>query len=125
MADSEKKRTRRGPARAKEPSEEPFLYQGDESSGVTRTELFRPLPGLTPQERGILLALCAPILTGDALTSPAGVPEIAGEVGLGEADVEEALRILGEKFGLGPVDPGRLAIEAIRRGAVGLNDIRT
>lgn len=119
MADSRKRRGKAEGGATPEPGG--FLFRGDESPGVTRTELVRPVPDLTRDERAVLVALCAPILMADTMTPPAALGDIAGETGLEGADVEMLLRGLAEKFGVG--DQTQLAIEAVRRGAVGLNDV--
>lgn len=121
MKDSHNKR---GSQPAQEPGE--FLFKGDESPGVTRTRLTQPSPPLTNDERAILVALCAPILMADAMTPPASLPEIARVTGGHEEAIQGLLRSLDQKFGVEESpDHRRLAIDAISRGAVGLNDIRT
>lgn len=92
-------------------------FRADESPGVTGTELFRPAPPLPESDRALLAALCEPVLSGDALTPPATREEIASRLGLDPGDVEVRLRALCATFDVN--DAGRLAIEAIRRGAVG------
>ena len=44
----------------------------------------KPVPDPTPGERRVLLAMCAPVLDGDAFTPPASVQAIAGELEDGE-----------------------------------------
>jgi pSer/pThr/pTyr-binding forkhead associated (FHA) protein len=82
-------------------------------------------PELTHREVDILLALCRPVLSGDLLTEPASVRAIASELVLSEDAVKKHLRRLYEKFGIDERPArGRLANEAIRRGAVSLADLR-
>lgn len=79
-----------------------------------------PPPTLTDRERSLLLSLCRPILRATMLTGPAPVRQIAAELSVSESAVKKALGRLYDKFGLheGERRTGRLASEAILRGAV-------
>lgn len=98
----------------------------NESRRAERTTVVgeRP-PELTHREHQVLLALCRPVLSGDLLTEPASVRTIAAELVLTEDAVKKHLRRLYEKFHIDERPArGRLANEAIRRGAVALGDLR-
>ena len=83
-------------------------------------------PSLTPRERDVLLALCRPLLTGDAFTEPASIRAIAAELVVSEAAVKQHLVRLYGKFDLGAVGERRrvqLANAAVSTGAVRLSDL--
>lgn len=86
----------------------------------------RPVPELTPGERRVLVALCAPVLDGDAFTAPASVATIAEELYVTESAVKQQLGRLYQKFDVdeGPDRRVRLANGALLRGAVGAADLR-
>jgi hypothetical protein len=90
------------------------------------TQAARPVPDLTPGERRVLLALCAPVLDGDAFTPPAAVQSIAGALFVTESAVKQQLGRLYLKFDVpeGTDRRHRLANEALVRGAVSLADLR-
>jgi hypothetical protein len=81
-------------------------------------------PRLTDRERDCLVALCAPVLRGSVLTEPASVAAIAGALVVSESAVKKLLGRLYDKFDLHDEDRrrGKLAAEALARGAVSLND---
>jgi hypothetical protein len=84
-------------------------------------------PPLTPREKDVLLALCRPLLTGDAFTEPASTRTIAAELVVSEAAVKQHLSRLYVKFDLSTQDERRrvqLANAAVTRGAVKLGDLR-
>ncbi len=83
-------------------------------------------PRLTGRERDVLLALCRPLGEGSLLTEPASVTAIAAELFLTESAVKKHLANLYDKFGLYDEDRrrGRLANEAVTRGAVQLAELR-
>jgi len=84
-------------------------------------------PPLTPRERDVLLALCRPLLTGDAFTEPASIRAIAAELVVSEAAVKQHLSRLYFKFDVGAHGERRrvqLANAAVARGAVKLGDLR-
>jgi DNA-binding CsgD family transcriptional regulator len=84
-------------------------------------------PELTRREREVLLALCAPVLSGNLLAEPASIKQIAAALVIGESAVKKHLGRLYDKFGLTADEPrrmGRLANDAIHRGAVALGDLQ-
>lgn len=93
----------------------------------SNTQAARPVPDLTPGERRVLLAMCAPVLDGDAFTPPASVQAIAGELYVTESAVKQQLGRLYLKFDVleGSDRRLRLANEALVRGAVSLADLRS
>ena len=93
---------------------------GRETAGIDQP------PPLTPRERDVLLALCRPLLTGDAFTEPASIRAIAAELVVSEAAVKQHLSRLYPKFDV--TAPGqrrrvRLANAALACGAVKLGDL--
>jgi DNA-binding CsgD family transcriptional regulator len=93
----------------------------------TETAAMATPPALTPREHDVLLALCRPLLTGDAFTVPASIRAIAAELVVSEAAVKHHLSRLYDKFDVG-ADAERKRVElanaAIARGAVKLGDLR-
>jgi hypothetical protein len=83
-------------------------------------------PRLTARERDVLVALCRPLAEGSLLTEPASVATIAGELVLTESAVKKHLANLYDKFGLYDDERrrGRLANEALTRGAVRVAELR-
>jgi hypothetical protein len=84
-------------------------------------------PPLTPRERDVLVALCRPLLTGDAFTEPASIRAIAAELVVSEAAVKQHLSRLYVKFEVsaeGERKRVQLANAAVARGAVKLGDLR-
>ena len=84
-------------------------------------------PPLTQRERDVLLALCRPLLMGDAFTEPASIRAIAAELVVSQAAVKQHLSRLYVKFDLGAHGERRrvqLANAAVSRGAVKLGDLR-
>lgn len=79
-------------------------------------------PRLTRREEQALLALCRPVLTGSMLSEPARIDSMAAEMFVSESAVKKHLQRLYDKFDLHGDDRrrGRLAAEAIARGAVSL-----
>jgi hypothetical protein len=83
-------------------------------------------PRVTQREHDVLVALCRPLLTGDAFTEPASIRAIAAELVVSEAAVKQHLSRLYVKF---DVDAGerrrvQLANAAVARGAVKLGDLQ-
>ena len=93
----------------------------------SHTEVARPRPELTAGERRVLLALCAPVLGGDAFTPPASVAAIAHTLCVTDSAVKQQLGRLYLKFDVdeGPDRRVRLANEALMCGAVRLADLQT
>jgi FHA domain len=84
-------------------------------------------PRVTRREHDVLVALCRPLLAGDAFTEPASIRAIAAELVVSEAAVKQHLSRLYVKFDLGAQDERRrvqLANAAVARGAVKLGDLR-
>ncbi len=106
-----------------------LVFRAEDSAArpVTPTEAAERAPALTRRERDVLLALCRPVFSGSYLTEPASVREIAAELFLTESAIKKHVIRLYDKFGLSGTTErrrGRLANEAIRRGAVSLSDLR-
>jgi hypothetical protein len=114
------------------------LHAGDEILLGRLRLLFRgPAPGnetaaiaeappLTHRERDVLVALCRPLLTGDAFTEPASIRAIAGELVVSDAAVKQHLSRLYFKFDIGADRERRrvrLANAAVSTGAVKLGDL--
>jgi hypothetical protein len=114
------------------------LHSGDEVvlgrlrlvfRGPTRgqaTTAIAQAPLLTPRERDVLVALCRPLLAGDAFTEPSSIRAIAAELVVSEAAVKQHLSRLYEKFDRGGQGERRrvqLANAAVGRGAVKLADL--
>jgi pSer/pThr/pTyr-binding forkhead associated (FHA) protein len=102
-----------------------LLFRGP-SSGQ-ETAAVADAPRLTPRERDVLVALCRPLLTGDAFTEPASIRAVAAELVVSEAAVKQHLSRLYEKFGVGEQGERRrvrLANAAVATGAVKLGDLR-
>jgi DNA-binding CsgD family transcriptional regulator len=101
-----------------------LLYRGP-ARGQETSAIAQP-PPLTPRERDVLVALCRPLLTGDAFTEPASIRAMAAELVVSEAAVKQHLSRLYDKFDVGPhADRKRvqLANAAVARGAVKLGDL--
>jgi hypothetical protein len=93
----------------------------------TETAAIAEAPPLTQREHDVLLALCRPLLTGDAFTEPASTRTIAAELVVSEAAVKQHLSRLYVKFDVSTQDERRrvqLANAAVARGAVKLGDLR-
>ena len=102
-----------------------LLFHGP-AAGRRRPRSQQP-PPLTPRERDVLLALCRPLLTGDAFTEPASIRAIAAELVVSEAAVKQHLSRLYVKFDVGAHGERRrvqLANAAVAGGAVKLGDLR-
>ena len=95
--------------------------QGKETAAIAQP------PPVTPRERDVLLALCRPLLTGDAFTEPASIRAIAAELVVSEAAVKQHLSRLYVKFDVAAEGERRrvqLANAAVARGAVKVGDLR-
>ena len=96
--------------------------QGNETAAIAQP------PRLTPRERDVLVALCRPLLSGDAFTEPASIRAIAEELVVSEAAVKQHLSRLCDKFDVGAHGERRrvqLANAAVARGAIKLGDLGT
>src|SRR5262245_61869054 len=94
---------------------------GNETAAIAES------PALTPRERDVLLALCRPLLIGDAFTEPASIRAIASELVVSEAAVKQHLSRLYDKFDVGRHGERRrvqLANAAVSTGAVKVSDLR-
>jgi pSer/pThr/pTyr-binding forkhead associated (FHA) protein len=101
-----------------------LLFRGP-TAGPETAAIAEP-PQLTPRERDVLLALCRPLLTGDAFTEPASIKAIAAELVVSDAAVKQHLSRLYDKFDLGAEGERRrvqLANAAVSTGAVKLSDL--
>ena len=96
------------------------VRMGDPGGEEAPTVGAEPPPDLTRREREVLLALCRPMVSADVFREPASVREIANELVVTEAAVKQHLSRLYDKFRIFESEGrrGRLANEAIRRGAV-------
>lgn len=102
-----------------------LVYRADAvPEGPAATKGTESAPLLTNRERDVLIALCRPVLGGSLLTEPATVREIAAALVVTESAVKKHLANLYDKFGLDDRRRGKLANEAVRRGAVTIADLR-
>ena len=102
-----------------------LLFRGP-ARGTETAAIAQP-PPLTTRERDVLVALCRPLLTGDAFTEPASIRAIATELVVSEAAVKQHLSRLYDKFDVGAHGERKrvqLANAAVARGAVKLGDLR-
>lgn len=102
-----------------------LVYRSDTAADPP-TEGARPAPEVTRREREVLVALCRPVLAGSLVSEPATLREIAAELVVSESAVKKHLLNLYDKFELwepGERRRGRLAAEAVQRGAVRLADL--
>jgi hypothetical protein len=101
-----------------------LLFRGPD--GGKETAALAAAPPLTPRERDVLLALCRPLLTGDAFTEPASIRALAAELVVSEAAVKQHLSRLYVKFDVADGERRRvqLANAAVSTGAVKLGDLR-
>jgi hypothetical protein len=103
-----------------------LVVRASPSEPSRRTVTERPPPNLTRRERDILVALCWPLLHGDAFAPPAPVRDIAESLHVSVGAVKTHLSNLYDKFELyetGRDRRGELAREAINRHAVDVGDI--
>jgi FHA domain len=103
-----------------------LLFHGPAARGKETAAIAEP-PPLTRRERDALVALCRPLLTGDAFTEPASIRAIAAELVVSEAAVKQHLTRLYGKFDVGAHGERKrvqLANAAVARGAVKLGDLR-
>ena len=92
----------------------------------TETAAIAQPPPLTQRERDVLVALCRPLLTGDAFTEPAATRAIAAELVVSEAAVKQHLSRLYVKFDVEHDERRRvqLANAAVSTGAVRVSDLQ-
>ena len=92
-----------------------------ETAQTTATSRFGSAPELSPAQRRVLNALCAPLLE-DQFAAPPSNREIATELFLGVETVKSHLHALFELFGIGDMPQNRKRAELVRlafeRGAV-------
>jgi pSer/pThr/pTyr-binding forkhead associated (FHA) protein len=94
------------------------------ASRQTVTE--QPVPKLTRREKDVLIALCWPLLHGNAFGPPATVAEVAETLHVSAGAVKTHFSNLYDKFGLhdaGGDRRAKLAQEAINRHAVDITDL--
>jgi FHA domain-containing protein len=102
-----------------------LLFRGP--SAGQETAAVADAPPLTPRERDRLVALCRPLLAGDAFTEPTSIRAIAADLVVSEAAVKQHLSRLYEKFRIeedGERRRVRLANAAVSTAAVRLGDLR-
>lgn len=103
-----------------------LVYRTSETDGHVPTEAAEGAPEISRREREVLFALCRPILSGSVLSDPPSIRDVAAELVITESAVKKHLVRLYDKFEMYDDDRkrGRLAHEAVRRGAVSLADLR-
>jgi hypothetical protein len=104
-----------------------LLFRGPAPAVGKETTAIADAPPVTQRERDVLLALCRPLLTGDAFTEPASIRSIAAELVVSEAAVKQHLSRLYDKFDVGAHGERRrvqLANAAVSTGAVKLSDLQ-
>jgi hypothetical protein len=103
-----------------------LVLRGQASPGGTPTDAVVARPPITPRERDVLIALCAPLAEGDVFTEPATVREIAGLLHVTENAVKQHVANLSAKFGIDGRERrrSRLANAALDTGVVTLADLR-
>jgi predicted component of type VI protein secretion system len=91
----------------------------------SKTSPIEAPPRLTARERDALVALCQPVLLGSMLDEPATVSAIAADLTVSDSAAKKLLGRCYDKFALDGPDRrrGKLALEALRRGAVSLADL--
>jgi ATP/maltotriose-dependent transcriptional regulator MalT len=104
-----------------------IYYHADKPEQLTATEAPEDAPELTRREREVMVALCRPLLAGDAFSEPATVREMAEELVVTNAAIKQHLGRLYDKFRIfeqeGESRRAKLANEAMRRGAVSRADL--
>lgn len=98
----------------------------ESDTSTTTTEPEEPPPPLTDREREVLVELCRPLASAGPFTPPATVAAIAERLFISPGAVKQHLARLQRKFDLPPSTDKRLALAnaALRRGAVGPEDLR-
>jgi FHA domain len=102
-----------------------FRGEGPGKGRLTDTLVSRP--AVTPRERDVLVALCAPLASGDVFTEPATVREMAASLSVTENAVKLHLANLAGKFGIREAERrrSRLANAALDAGVITLADLRS
>lgn len=103
-----------------------LVFRAPQARASGTTDGTTAAPRLTPRERDVLIALCRPLAEGSLLTEPASVADIATDLVLTESAVKKHISNLYDKFDLFDDNRrrGRLANEALGRGAVRLGELR-
>jgi hypothetical protein len=101
-------------------------FHGQVSLGGRPTDMVVNRPTVTPRERDVLVALCAPLAAGDVFTEPATVREIAAVLTVSENAIKLHLTNLAGKFQIHGADRrrSRLANAALDAGVVTIADLR-
>jgi hypothetical protein len=102
-------------------------FCGQPSAGGRLTDAVVKRPSITPRERDVLVALCAPLASGDVFTEPATVREMAAALVVSENAIKLHLANLAEKFDIQGAERrrSRLANAALDAGVVTLADLRS
>lgn len=92
---------------------------------VRVTTPMAPPPEVSRRERDLLVALCRPLLVSSVLAEPASVGAMADELFVSESAIKKLLARTYDRFGLLGDDRrrGRLAMEALNRGVVRVQDV--
>lgn len=94
--------------------------------GVTRTDAGPP-QAISPAQRRVLVALCAPQLTSTRFAAPPGNQELADQLFLSLPSVKSHLRALFALYGIDGIPQGqkraKLVELALDSGAVSLHDV--
>lgn len=104
-----------------------LVFRASEAPSADMTAAVESAPDLTRREQDVLVALCAPLFKGAMFARPSTIREIAAALFLTEGAVKQHMSRLYDKFRIGSGDesrPVQLANEAVRRGAVGIADVR-
>jgi DNA-binding NarL/FixJ family response regulator len=103
-----------------------LTFHGHVSRSGRPTDVVVQRPTVTPRERDVLVALCAPLAAGDVFTEPATVREIAAVLVVSENAIKLHLTNLADKFKIDGADRrrSRLANAALDAGVVTIADLR-
>lgn len=104
-----------------------LVFRSRQTRDAANTERLAPPPSLTRREQELLVALCRPLMSGEAFSEPATVRQLAKELFVGEPAIKFHLGNLYNKFDIFGSSGKRrttLANEALRRGAVKRADLR-
>lgn len=101
-------------------------FHGQVRGAGRPTDVVVQRPPVTPRERDVLVALCAPLAAGDVFTEPATVREIAAVLCVSENAIKLHLANLADKFAIHGADRrrSRLANAALDAGVVTMSDLR-